>query len=221
MADTIEATGEAAGDEKSERRARILAEAERVFFEEGYEGACIDDIIKRVGGSKRTIYNEFGSKEGLFAAMIAESVTKTSEEVILQLDLDKEKGVGVRQALVDYAVKVMTIVNAPRVVALYRTVIGEANRFPKLASAFYESGPGRTIVRFAALLQYYRDRSEIDVENCALAAEQFGGLIRDSVFFAVLLGLRPPMTSAEIAVRAKAAVDLFLSGVGGGPASEN
>jgi len=212
MADTIEAARETTKEEKAERRARILAEAERVFFEAGYEGACIDDIIKRVGGSKRTIYNEFGSKEGLFAAMIADSVSKTSEEVVMQLDLDKEKGVGVRQALVDYAAKVMTIVNAPRVVALYRTVIGEANRFPKLASAFFESGPGRTIVRFAALLEYYRDRGELEVQDCTLAAEQFGGLIRDSLYFAVLLGIRAPLTVAEIKERAEAVADLFLDG---------
>ena len=213
MADTIEATLETAGDERLERRARILAEAERVFFEEGYEGACIDDIIKRVGGSKRTIYNEFGNKEGLFAAMIAETVTKSSEEVVMQLDLDREKGVGLRQALVDYGTKVMTIVNAPRVVALYRTVMGEAIRFPKLARAFYESGPGRTIVRFAELLQYYRDRGDIAVEDCTLAAEQFGGLIRDSLYFAVLLGVRAPFNETEIRARAEATADLFLKGV--------
>lgn len=210
MTDTIEAPAQA---EKAERRARILAEAERVFFEEGYEGACIDDIIKRVGGSKRTIYNEFGSKEGLFAAMIADSVSKTSEGVILQLLLDKEKGVSVRQALVDYAAKVMTITNAPRVVALYRTVIGEANRFPLLAKAFYDSGPGRTIGRFVELLEYYRDRGELAVENCGVAAEQFGGLIRDSLYYAVLLGVRPPLSAEEIEERAEAAVDLFLNGL--------
>ncbi len=208
MTDTIQATR----DEKTERRARILAEAERVFFEQGYEGACIDDIIKQVGGSKRTIYNEFGSKEGLFAAMIADTVSKHSNEIVEQLALDERSKVGVREALIEYAKRVMALVNKDSTVALFRTAIGETNRFPKLAKAFYESGPGRTMARFAEVLKHFRVRGEIEVKDCALAAEQFGGLIRDSVFLAVLLGVRPPLTSREIDGRAAAAVDLFLNG---------
>ena len=208
MAGTIEA----ARDEKAGRRERILAEAERVFFEQGYEGTCIDDIIKQVGGSKRTIYNEFGSKEGLFAAMIADVVTKHSNEIIEQLALDERSKVGVREALIEYAKRMMALVNKDSTIALFRTVIGETNRFPKLAKAFYESGPGRTMGRFAELLEHYRERGEIAVKNCALAAEQFGGLIRDSVFLGVLLGVRPPLSGREINARAEAAVDLFLEG---------
>ena len=51
---------------KNARRAAILEAAAQVFFEQGYAATSIDAIIKRLGGSKRTIYNEFGSKEGLF-----------------------------------------------------------------------------------------------------------------------------------------------------------
>ena len=58
---------------KNARRAAILEAAAQVFFEQGYAATSIDAIIKRLGGSKRTIYNEFGSKEGLFTALVSEN----------------------------------------------------------------------------------------------------------------------------------------------------
>ncbi|MBE0559954.1 MAG: helix-turn-helix transcriptional regulator, partial [Ochrobactrum anthropi] len=36
----------------------------------------IDAIIERTGGSKRTIYSEFGSKEGLFLALVADNADR-------------------------------------------------------------------------------------------------------------------------------------------------
>jgi AcrR family transcriptional regulator len=48
-----------------DRRELILDAAGKVFFEQGFSATSVDAIITRLGGSKRTIYNEFGSKEGL------------------------------------------------------------------------------------------------------------------------------------------------------------
>src|SRR3546814_10251208 len=64
-------------------RDALLAAAASIFFEQGYEATRIDDIIERAGGSKRNIYEEFGSKEGLFAAIVterAERALSRSEE---------------------------------------------------------------------------------------------------------------------------------------------
>ena len=63
------------------RREALLAAAAEVFFEQGYAATSIDAIIERVGGSKRNIYNEFGSKEGMFTAL----VSKFAEDVLSSL----------------------------------------------------------------------------------------------------------------------------------------
>lgn len=44
-----------------------------MFFEHGYAAASIDAVIERIGGSKRNIYTTFGSKEGLFTALVSEN----------------------------------------------------------------------------------------------------------------------------------------------------
>src|SRR6185312_17205908 len=56
-----------------ELRDAILAAASDVFFEAGYNGASIEAVIERVGGSKRAIYSHFGGKKELFAALVTEA----------------------------------------------------------------------------------------------------------------------------------------------------
>src|SRR3546814_13440615 len=69
-------------------RDALLAAAASIFFEQGYEATRIDDIIERAGGSKRNIYEEFGSKEGLFAAI----VTERAERALSALAMDEKIG---------------------------------------------------------------------------------------------------------------------------------
>ncbi len=54
-------------------RADILKVATREFAEKGLAGARIDDIAQSMRTSKRMIYYYFGSKEGLYVAVLEES----------------------------------------------------------------------------------------------------------------------------------------------------
>jgi AcrR family transcriptional regulator len=51
-------------------RAEILDVATAVFAEQGYSGARVDDIAARTSTTKRMLYYYFGSKEGLYLAVL-------------------------------------------------------------------------------------------------------------------------------------------------------
>ncbi len=51
-------------------RARILAHATAEFAAKGYDGARVDSIARRCRLSKNMLYHYFGSKEGLFIAVL-------------------------------------------------------------------------------------------------------------------------------------------------------
>lgn len=53
-------------------RQGILDAAHALFAERGYGGAHVNDIVARAGTTKPMIYYHFGSKEGLFAAVLEE-----------------------------------------------------------------------------------------------------------------------------------------------------
>ncbi len=61
-------------------RANILAVAEQEFGEKGLAGARIDEIAAATQTSKRMIYYYFGSKEGLYLAVLEESYRKIRQE---------------------------------------------------------------------------------------------------------------------------------------------
>jgi AcrR family transcriptional regulator len=54
-----------------QRRRDILLAGKKIFFENGYQLASVDRIAEVAGTTKRTVYDHFGSKEALFAEVIA------------------------------------------------------------------------------------------------------------------------------------------------------
>lgn len=53
-------------------KTRLLEAAQAVFAAHGYSGANISDIVAQAGTTKPMVYYHFGSKEGLFAAVLEE-----------------------------------------------------------------------------------------------------------------------------------------------------
>ncbi len=57
-------------------KADILAVASQEFAESGYSGGRVDEIAERTKTSKRMIYYYFGSKDGLYQAVLLEYYAK-------------------------------------------------------------------------------------------------------------------------------------------------
>ena len=72
----------------AERRAQLLDVGRGVFAERAFELASMDDIAQRAGISKPIVYEHFGSKEGLYAAIVEremeELVTRVSERPLVR-----------------------------------------------------------------------------------------------------------------------------------------
>jgi AcrR family transcriptional regulator len=58
---------------KAANRAAILAAAQAVFAERGYDAAGVRDIVRRTDLASGTFYNYFPDKEAIFVALIAEA----------------------------------------------------------------------------------------------------------------------------------------------------
>ncbi len=56
-------------------RARILEEAVRLFSRNGYGSTSVREVAEAAGITKPTLYYHFGSKEGLFEALIDHHLT--------------------------------------------------------------------------------------------------------------------------------------------------
>ena len=64
--------GRPPGDTAAQTKQALLKSARQVFAEYGYHGATIAEITRRAGVSTPVLYHHFGSKAGLFSAVMAE-----------------------------------------------------------------------------------------------------------------------------------------------------
>jgi AcrR family transcriptional regulator len=58
---------------KAANRAAILAAAQQVFAEQGYDGAGVRDIVRSTDLASGTFYNYFHDKEEIFVALISDA----------------------------------------------------------------------------------------------------------------------------------------------------
>jgi AcrR family transcriptional regulator len=80
-------------------RERLLAAANELFYAEGVNSVGIDQVIKRAGVAKASLYNTFGSKEELVRAYLKARHTQTRERMARELqaryNTPRERLVGV------------------------------------------------------------------------------------------------------------------------------
>jgi len=123
------------------KREQIRAAAQRLFLELGYERASMDAIARAAGVSKQTLYHYYVAKEQLFVDVLrALTIERFQQEapaafaeqpVTSQVDLEA--------ALLAYAASAVEHILSPAYVALLRTLIAEAPRFPQIAGHFRSS----------------------------------------------------------------------------------
>jgi AcrR family transcriptional regulator len=139
------------------RRETILAAALDEFSVRGFEAARLDDVAKRAGVAKGTIYLYFRDKESLFQELVRTMLTPL---------------VGTIEAL--GAAEVPIDVMTERIVELFvrevyetrrkdviRLMIAEGRRFPKLAEFYYREVLSRIIAAVRALLRRAAARGEV------------------------------------------------------------
>src|ERR1700754_4832644 len=70
---------------KADRPAEIVEAALAVFAEKGFAAAKLDEIARRAGVSKGTLYLYFADKEQLFRAVVRNSIVPNVETIISAL----------------------------------------------------------------------------------------------------------------------------------------
>jgi AcrR family transcriptional regulator len=88
--------------ERGSARARLLAAANDLFYEEGVHTVGIDRVIERAGVAKASLYNAFGSKEELIREYLAirhDARVERMTRGLARYDNPREKLLGVFDVL--------------------------------------------------------------------------------------------------------------------------
>jgi AcrR family transcriptional regulator len=187
------------------RRAQILDAAMTVFLQHGYAGATVELVVRRARASKATIYSFFGGKEGLFDALIDER----AERILAGFpDFDRAT-VNVRAALRHIGQRYLEVVMSREAIALYRLLVAEGPRYPKLVRGVYRIGQDRVLASLAKALRSWAARGRIRAVDPDRIATQFLAVVRGELHLRAMAGLLPEDLDEAIERGVDGAVETF------------
>jgi len=131
---------------KDARPGELLAAAMGLFVEKGFAATTVEEVARRAGVSKGTLFLYFASKEELFKAVVRENISAHYPEWNAKLDtFEGSTADMVRQFMQLFWVHVGTT-NASGICKL---MMSEASNFPELALFYQEEviAPGSELVR--------------------------------------------------------------------------
>ncbi len=195
---------------RSIRRRRIIDAATDLFLAKGYSGVSLDEIVAVAGGSKSTIYAEFGNKEGLFAAVVDSIVG----EIVRPLPDAQDVSLGLRDALLYLAREHASVVLSDRHAALIRLVAAEVSRLPEIGKIYYETGPARGHTKLEAYLASQVAEGLLRIDDIPRAAEFFWGMLLHKWTLRRLYMVADPPDAAALDAICQATVDAFLAQYG-------
>ncbi|WP_454761687.1 TetR/AcrR family transcriptional regulator [Caulobacter segnis] len=161
-----------AGSPKWRRRAEarpgeIVQAAFDVFAEKGFAAAKLDEIAARAGISKGALYLYFETKEDIFRAVVREAV-------VPNISMIEE---ALAQTLIPFPdllrllfTRLADAVEASRLGAVAKLVIGESRNFPELARVWHDEVVSRALGALIKALEKAQVRGEVRIGDPRLQA---------------------------------------------------
>lgn len=205
----MQAEASTVGPRGRARRQALLDAAALLFVEKGFEKTTLSDIISRAGGSRATLYEHFGDKEGLFRAMMEENSAQILEGLAAaQADDNTAPEAG----LTMFALHFVRTLLGDRAAAVTRILVSEGRRVPDIAEAFFRIGPDTAVAQLAAYLKRLADRGALRIDDPVVAARAFLGMMTGGIMMRRLILPDQPLPIDDVDRYIRQAVALFLHG---------
>jgi AcrR family transcriptional regulator len=147
----------------AERRAAIVEAAMEEFIARGFAATRLDDIAKRAGVAKGTIYLHFKDKESMFEELVRTVIVP----VVAQLNALPPPTGSVRDLIEAFAGNFLKEVIGTRRGDLVRLIVAEGPRFPAVAEFYYREVVSRGMAGMGALIDLGIARGEIRQKDLA------------------------------------------------------
>lgn len=125
---------------KEQRPGEIIAAGLAEFSEKGFAKARLEDVAKRAGIAKGTIYRYFDDKETLFMSAVESLATPAFADLE---GLVEGSDLPTRQLLKALFAKAHTLLAQSHLPTLMHIIISEGRNFPHLPEFYYQQGVSR------------------------------------------------------------------------------
>lgn len=188
----------------TERRAAIVAAGLDEFTAKGFAATRLDDVARRAGVAKGTIYLHFKDKEALFQELV-----RTALGPLIVRIANPVIGSGSARAAIEALAETFAReVIGTRRADIVRMIISEGTRFPQLADFYYREVVAHGVSGMRKLIEYGIARGEI--RNAGLA--DFPQLLVAPMMVAVIWqGLFGKHAPLDVAAMLRVHLDLIFN----------
>jgi AcrR family transcriptional regulator len=192
----------------AERRQAILAAALEEFSARGFEAARLDDVAKRAGVAKGTIYLYFADKETLLQELVRSMLTPLIGRFETLSEVDVPFSV-LAERLVDVVSEELI---ASRRKDIIRLIISEGTRFPAIADFYYREVLSRVFAALQHILQRALDRGELRHRGLVAFPQLLAAPVLVAVVWSSLFQKQAPIDTRAML---QAHLDILLNRDGG------
>jgi len=197
------------GSRGEARRRAILDAAAELFAETGFEGTSLNDIIARSGGSRATLYEMFGGKEGLFKAMVEEGCRK----VVVPLESKAIEGHRPEDVLCNFGLHIAEQMMTVESRALTKILAADGHRLPEVVDFFFRQGLDLVRNRLADYLRQATETGHLAVTDPDTAASLFLSMVEGEGMIRRVFGAPRQLSAEQIRRQVVMAAEIFLHGV--------
>lgn len=186
----------------------ILDAARAAFLNQPYERVSMDNIAKRAGVSKVTIYAKYKSKEGVFIAAMDEACIQLQE----QIGVHDHANETLETMLLGLGNGFMQMILAPEVAAMHKVMVRAADKQPSLPRQFFQTTVYPMLDTLAAALEASAAHGQIQCEDPKKSATQFIAMVQGIFRYEMEMGLSSGYDQSKVPEYVASCVALFLRG---------
>jgi AcrR family transcriptional regulator len=170
---------------KEARSGEIIDAALEAFAEKGFAAAKLDDIARRAGISKPTLYLYFETKEEIFRAVARAAVASLLQALESHAEGPDAPFAELAPTLLSRAAGMM---KGGRVPAIARMVVGESRNFPDLARIWHDDVVTSVIGTVTGIIARAQGRGEVAPGDPRLHAFSLMGPMVMAMLFGEVFG---------------------------------
>ena len=164
-------------------REAIVEAAQRLFLERGFGSVSMDELAEAAGVARRTLYNQFASKEEIFREMLL----RVSGQLENAFPPGVETQGDVEGVFGSIAGIILDLHKNPEYLGFLRMVVADSRQFPWIAEEFAAVMDPQT-ERLVRYLAHLTAMGVLDCRNPTLAAHQFMGMLNEFSLWPLMVG---------------------------------
>lgn len=153
---------------KEARPHELLASAIDLFVERGFAATRLEDVARRAGVSKGTLYLYYTNKEDLFKAVVRKSILPTIEDADTSVaEFEGHSAELLRHVILNWWRRV----GSTKASGISKLILAEADNFPELARFYQQEVMSRGVRTIASMLERGIERGEFRAIDVAQTSQ--------------------------------------------------